>query len=108
MSSAVLHLAVPDLLRIVYALLKQKDWKAAALLMVELLRVCGPQQAIPIRLKLAHIMISVEQRPRQGLTILAKIPRDLSAAAKANVQKLRGRAQRMIDDGMVELDLQDW
>ena len=62
-----------------------------------------------VRLKLAQILIEVQQRPRYALRMLGELPVE---PLKPHYEKLRQsltrKAQRMIADGVLELSGRAW
>lgn len=96
------------LARIVKGLLKAEDWTNSRDAMVVLLQTAASPLAMSVRVKLAVLMCVIENRPRQALAILAKLPVALPAKLQQQADQVRQRAQRLLQDGELEVDVQDW
>lgn len=98
-----------DLMALVKSLHEQKLWSLSVLPMVDYLRQF-PKRSVKMRLKLAEILIVFERRPAKALKVLAKLDASsLPGALQAIHQKLTVRAQKLIEEGEVELgDDEDW
>jgi membrane associated rhomboid family serine protease len=68
-----------------------------------------PANSGRIRLKLAQILIRDQQRPTQALRILADLPEsDLPADLVPIRRQLEAQANRLIKDGVLELEGENW
>ncbi|MGH6755461.1 MAG: hypothetical protein ACREDP_25185, partial [Bradyrhizobium sp.] len=61
-----------------------------------------------VRLTLASVLIVKEQRPRQALTLLRKLPSQLTPAQANRRDDLTTAAQQQIDAGELEGPSEDW
>ncbi len=97
-----------DWLALIQALLAAGDWGASATVMGDYLRRSA-KPAARVRLRLAHVLVKELQRPAHALKVLAAIPagtlpENLDAAAR----QLRREAERMIEEGVLELEGETW
>src|SRR5204862_457404 len=66
-------------------------------------------RAVQARLKLAKILIEQQQRPTYASRILAELPRQGLAEKEEKLRtSLTAKAQKMIDDGVLELEGRAW
>jgi membrane associated rhomboid family serine protease len=96
-----------ELLALVNFLHQQKKWSESLPLMVDMLKRFSEQTA-PARLKLAQILVQVEERPKQALAVLAKLPEQLPPQLDGRRRQIQALAEAAIEDGAVEFDMQDW
>ena len=62
-----------------------------------------------LRLKLAAMLVEIEQRPRHALRVLHQLPqRGLDERLSRQRGRLETRARQMIDDGVLELEGRRW
>ena len=96
-----------DLCRLISGLNQEKMWRESVPL---LLQAIGrfPNRQIPFRLHLAKIMAQVEQRPKQALAILAKLPDTLTEDQQQQRKTIEQFANVAIEEGEVELEIKDW
>ena len=96
-----------DLCRLISGLNREKMWSESVPL---LLQAIGrfPSRQIPMRLHLAKIMAQVEQRPKQALAILSKLPDSLTDSQQQERQVVERFANNAIEQGEVELKINDW
>jgi membrane associated rhomboid family serine protease len=88
-------------------LLAVKRWKDAAPYMADFI-ARHPDQADPMRIKLAQICIT-EQRPGKAIELLAKVNRAKLQEKQAEfVNRILAKARQMQDEGVVELDVEGW
>jgi membrane associated rhomboid family serine protease len=60
-------------------------------------------------LKLAGMLVEIEQRPRHALRVLQKLPkRGLDERLSRRRKRIEKRARQMIDDGVLELEGRRW
>lgn len=90
------------------AISKQKKWDAVIPLLVELLQRNPPEKSSGARLKLAQILITATEQPRQGLAVLKKLPPDLPEKHAALRNKLTKLAKRSLEEGSLEIEVHDW
>jgi len=87
---------------------EQKLWSASVPAMVEYLRNLTARE-LPIRLRLAHVLIDVEHRPRQALQVLDKIsPTGLSEKDRQTWTALRTKAAKRRTAVPHEAPAEDW
>lgn len=68
-----------------------------------------PAAGVRVRLRLAQLLITVQCRPRKALAVLAELPGDpLSPQLEAARGQLIRRANRLIADGELEVDVEDF
>ena len=97
-----------DLAAFANAFYKSKSWKNAVDFLEEYLGRF-PDDAEMFRLKLANILIVIQERPRYALRVLAPISvEDMPEEITAPLAELKRRAQKQIDDGVIELEGQAW
>lgn len=97
-----------ELLKIISLFHERKQWSASIPAMVEYLRTFTIRQAT-IRLRLAHVLIDVERRPRQALRVLGKLtPAALSEKDRQTLIKLRAKAEKLGSTVRQESPLEDW
>lgn len=90
------------------AVTKQKKWDLAIPLLVELLQRHPPEKSSGARLKLAQILITGTDQPRQGIAVLKKLPETLSDKHVALRSKLVKAAKRSLAEGSLEVEVHDW
>ena len=97
----------PDL----YAMIKAMHAQGALGDSIRLMREhcqCFPVESATMRLKLAQILIRERQRPADALRVLAEIPAGaLSPDLESAREKLAGKAKRMVQEGVLELEGDD-
>jgi membrane associated rhomboid family serine protease len=96
-----------DLCRLISGLNQEKMWSESVPL---LLQAIGrfPNRQVPMRMHLAKVMAQVEQRPKQALAILSKLPDSLTDAQQQERQVVERFANNAIEEGEVELEIKDW
>jgi hypothetical protein len=102
------HLSQQLRLELIKGLHKARLWSQSVGPMVEFLRRAA-DPAPRVRLRLAQILIQHENRPGRALSVLEKIPAgslppDLEKARR----QLAAQAQKMYDEGEIEVDGEDW
>ena len=97
-----------ELLQLAELVCDEKLWQAAVPLLENYLQRFN-SRIVPVRLKLAKILIEQQQRPTYASRILAELP---NAGLGEKEEKLRTmlteKAQKMIDDGVLELEGRAW
>jgi membrane associated rhomboid family serine protease len=94
-------------LAVIQWLLAAKRWKDAAPYMADFI-ASHPDQADPVRIKLAQICIT-EQRPGKAIELLVKVNRTKLPEKQAEfVNRMLAKARQMQDEGVVELDVEGW
>ncbi len=97
-----------ELLQFAELLLTEKLW-AAAVPMLENYLQRFHKRAIPVRLRLAKVLVDEQKRPAYALRILGEVPRE---GLGEKEEKLRAKAeliaQQMIADGVLELEGRAW
>lgn len=102
------NLSPTDLAAMIKGLHQAKHWRDSAPFMAELIQR-APQQADPIRLKLAQICVVEFGRPGRALDLISKIDtKGLSEKQRTLAKKIIASAQRMQHEGHVELDEEGW
>jgi len=67
------------------------------------------KRAIPVRLRLAQILIHEQQRPSYALRVLSGLPAEGLGPKEAKLRrKFENEAQKMVDDGVLELEGRAW
>lgn len=89
-------------------LTKQQEWDAAIPLLVELLQRHPPEKSIVARLKLAQILITATDQPRQGIAVLKKLPQELPEKHAGVRGKLVKLAKKSLEEGSLEVEVHDW
>jgi membrane associated rhomboid family serine protease len=83
--------------------------EAIALMEEFLERFPADRRSVKVRLRLAQIAIKDQQRPRYALRLLSGLPATvLDDDSRRLRRSLEQRAQRLIDEGVLELDGQAW
>ena len=90
------------------AVTKEKKWDASVPLLVELLQRHPPEKSTGARLKLAQILITATEQPRQGIAVLKKLPKQLPDKHAALRSKLVKAAKRSLAEGSLEIEVHDW
>lgn len=100
---------IPDqaLAKLIQGLHHQQRWRDSIPLMLELVQRL-PQQTIGARIKLAQIMLQVEERPRQALQLLSKLPADLPDKQRQQALAIQRAAKKEAENGAVEVYVEDW
>lgn len=97
-----------ELLQLTELVCNEKLWNAAVPLLENYLQRFS-RRVIQVRLKLAKILVEQQQRPSYAARILQELPRE---GLNEKEQKLRvtltEKAQKMIDDGVLELEGRPW
>jgi hypothetical protein len=97
-----------ELLAVVRQLHSQKNFHASIRPMVQYLKRFSTQ-SVPVRLKLAQILLVSEGRPYRALGVLEKIALDgLAPEQLRALEKLKREAERQLQDADLELDNEDW
>lgn len=97
-----------DLYRLITTMHAKERWSDSVPVMVDYLRRFT-EKAAEIRLSLAQILIGNEGRPRQGLRVLAKLPTgSLPPPLERARQKLVQQAEKLGEDGVMELETEEW
>jgi len=97
-----------ELLEFTELVCDEKLWLAAVPLLENYLqRFIG--RVVPVRLKLAKILIEQQQRPSYASRVLAELPvKGLGEREEKLRISLTAKAQKMIDDGVLELEGRAW
>ena len=97
-----------DWLALIQALLESQDWRSGVSVMEDYLRR-SPKPSARVRLRLAQILVKEQQRPAHALKVLDEIP---PGALPANLQtaasQVRRQAERMVEEGVLELEGEAW
>jgi membrane associated rhomboid family serine protease len=97
-----------ELLEIIRGLHSAKRWQDSAPSMAEFI-VRFPEQADPMRIKLAQICVVELQRPGKALDLLAAVDKSkLSDQHSQLINRITAKAQAMQAEGVVELDVETW
>ncbi|MDA0657980.1 MAG: rhomboid family intramembrane serine protease [Planctomycetota bacterium] len=97
-----------NLLGLMNALHQQKKWESSLPVMVRLLQNCNEQQGVPIRLKLAQILLKISDRPHQAMAVLKKLPPKITNEQLHAARQLANLAKAKLAAGSLEVDVQDW
>ncbi len=97
-----------EVLHLTELLCTEKLWNAAVPFLEDYLRRFE-KRAIQVRLRLAKVLIEQQQRPAYASQIMAELPAE---GLGEKEQKVRGileaKAQKMIEDGVLELEGRPW
>jgi membrane associated rhomboid family serine protease len=97
-----------ELLQFAELLCTERRWREAVPLLEDYLRRFQ-RRAVQVRLRLAQILIEEQQRPSYAARVLEPIPRDGIGTKESKMRAvLEARAQKMIDDGVLELEGRAW
>jgi len=97
-----------ELLQFAELICDEKLWLAAVPLLENYLERFS-SRVVPVRLKLAKILVEQQQRPSYASRILAELPRDGLGEKEEKLRvSLTEKAQKMIDDGVLELEGRAW
>jgi hypothetical protein len=68
-----------------------------------------PEKSTRVRLRLAQVLISTENRPARALQVLDKVQgSSLTEDLQKLLMQLRQRATQMLPDGELEIEGEDW
>lgn len=97
-----------ELLQLAELILAEKLWNAAVPLLEDYLKRYQ-KRVIPARLRLAQILIEQQQRPSYAARVLGELPRENLGEKEEKLRtSLEAKAQKMIDDGVLELEGRAW
>ena len=96
-----------DLLDLIKGLNAEKMFPELVPLLVQAIGRASDHEA-PLRLHLAKIMVQVENRPKQALAVLEKLPDTLTDAQRQQRHKIAALAHHAIEEGEVEFEIKDW
>lgn len=97
-----------ELLQFAELVCDEKLWVAAVPLLENYLQRYS-SRVVPVRIKLAKILIEQQQRPTYASRILAELPREGLGEKEEKLRRsLTEKAQKMIDDGVLELEGRAW
>jgi membrane associated rhomboid family serine protease len=95
-------------LALIQALLEAQDWRAGVIVMEDYLRR-SPKPSARVRLRLAQVLVKEQQRPAHALKVLDEIPTGaLPEKLQAAAAQLRQQAERMREEGVLELEGEAW
>jgi membrane associated rhomboid family serine protease len=98
----------PARLALIKALHQEKAWSQSILPMVDYLRDAA-DGAPRVRLRLAQILITTENRPGRALSVLEKIPAgSLAPDLEKTRRQLESQARKRYDQGEIETEDEDW
>ena len=102
------ELSESDLDRLANDLYKAKAFDKATPLMEEFIERF-PHQADRMRLRLAAVAVEVQKRPQFALRILDRVKsQQLSDSGLRRLERVRLAAEKLVDEGVIELDGQAW
>ncbi|MCA9189171.1 MAG: rhomboid family intramembrane serine protease, partial [Planctomycetales bacterium] len=101
------QLADKELLTLVKFLHHEKRWSDSVPFMVDLIKR-APDRTQSVRLKLAQILVQVEERPRQAMKVLEPLPTLLSESLEKQRRAIWALAQRKLREGVMEAPTQEW
>ena len=102
------QLSENDLGRLANDLYKAKAFDKATPLMEEFIERF-PHQADRMRLRLAAVAVEVQKRPQFALRILDRVKsQQLSDSGLRQLERVRLAAEKLVDEGVIELDGQAW
>ncbi len=97
-----------ELLQLAELLCGEKLWNAAVPFLEEYLKRYQ-KRVVPVRLRLAQILIEQQQRPSYAARIMAELPREGLGEKEEKLRTtLEAKAQKLIDDGVLELEGRAW
>jgi hypothetical protein len=97
-----------ELLKIIQALHADKRWQDSTRYMAEFIERF-PEQADPMRIKLAQICVVELQRPGKALDLLSDVDTSkLSDQHAKLVERITAKAHALEAEGVVELDVETW
>lgn len=97
-----------DWLALIQALLEIQEWRNGVTVMEDYLRR-GPRPSPRVRLRLAQVLVKESQRPAHALKVLDAIPAGaLPANLEATSRQVRQQAERMREEGVLELEGEAW
>ena len=97
-----------ELLQFAELICDEKLWIAAVPFLENYLQRFT-SRVVPVRLKLAKILIEQQQRPTYASRVLAELPRKGLGEKEEKLRtSLTQKAQKMIDDGVLELEGRAW
>jgi hypothetical protein len=97
-----------ELLQFTELVCDEKLWLAAVPLLENYLQRFT-SRVVPVRLKLAKILIEQQQRPTYASRVLAELPaKGLGEKEEKLRTSLTEKAQKLIDDGVLELEGRAW
>lgn len=102
---------VPDALlpKLIAALHAQKQWEPSVPLLVQLLKRLPAEKSATARLKLAQILITQTEQPRQGFMVLKKMSKPLTEKQITLRNKLAKAAKSSLAAGnSYEVEVHDW
>lgn len=97
----------PQLLQLIELLHTERKWPESIPFLEQYLANYTARE-IPIRLRLAQVLIDQQQRPAYGLRVLEKLPENLGLKFAPLRDKLTAKARQLIDDGVLELEGKGW
>lgn len=97
----------PALLKMIELLYAEKRWGESVPFLEQYLSTYQEKE-IPIRLRLAQVLIEHQQRPSYGLRVLDPLPENLGLRFAPLRDSLTAKARQLIDDGVLELDGRGW
>jgi len=97
-----------ELLVLTELLCGEQLWNAAVPFLEEYLKRFQ-KRVVPVRLRLAQILIEQQQRPSYAARILGELPATGIGEKEEKLRSsLEAKAQKMIDDGVLELEGRAW
>jgi membrane associated rhomboid family serine protease len=97
-----------ELLQFAESLCTEKLWNEAVPFLEDYLRRFE-NRAVPVRLRLAQILIEHQQRPNYAARVLGELPQSgLSVKEEKLRNSLVQKAQKLIDEGVLELEGRAW
>jgi hypothetical protein len=107
-AGSTISLTREELLKVVQALHAAKRWQDSAPYMAEFIERF-PEQADPMRIKLAQICVVELQRPGKALDLLADVDQSKLPEQHATLAKrITAKAHALEAEGVVELDVETW
>jgi membrane associated rhomboid family serine protease len=95
-------------LALIQGLLEVQDWRGGVTVMEDYLRR-SPKPSARVRLRLAQVLVKEQQRPAHALKVLDEIPPGaLPENLQAAAGQLRRQAERMREEGVLELEGEAW
>jgi hypothetical protein len=97
-----------ELLQFAELLLAEKLWNAAVPMLENYLQRFQ-KRATPVRLRLAKVLVEEQKRPAYAMRILAEVPRQGLGEKEEKLRTtVEQKAQKLIDEGVLELEGRAW
>ena len=97
-----------ELLQFAELLLAEKLWNAAVTFLEDYLKRYQ-KRVVPVRLRLAQTLVEQQQRPSYAMRVLSELPREGLGEKEEKLRTaLEQKAQKLLDEGVMELEGRPW